>query len=118
MIEKYLLRAGCDKEFFCVLEYDTEKDKFRAYRINDNGAAVIPFLKKRKEIGDDLCRFFIKNHVMPDTRENVEQVLINIGMKRYDPWELFKYSFLRKSDGSEDYCDEFPYWIIMHRYHD
>lgn len=49
MIEKYLLRAGCDKEFFCVLEYDTEKDKFRAYRINDNGAAVIPFLKKRKE---------------------------------------------------------------------
>jgi hypothetical protein len=55
---------------------------------------------------------------MPDTRENVEQVLINIGMKRYDPWELFKYSFLRKSDGSEDYCDEFPYWIIMHRYHE
>ena len=75
------------------LEYDTVKDKFRAYlRSGEKGnpTALFGILKTDSVVDDERVRGYISECVVPKTRENIDDILRHLGIPYYDQWEIYK----------------------------
>ena len=86
------------------LEYNTKTDKFQAYL--KNGAAGNPrglfgILHTDSIVDDRRVRAYIDDCVVPRTRENIDDILRNMGLPYYDPWEIYK---LNNGENMSDYA--------------
>ena len=78
-----------------ILEYNKITDKFSAKLIDDTkGWPPVLFGIKEPvyEVDDWRFRYYMSNCVMPPTRENVDDILREIGAPGYDPWYIYKYN--------------------------
>jgi len=88
MIEKFNVFARTT--FIGVLLYDTEKMEFsfELKNFSDLGYEVVRYLnadKNPKRFKDTLFE-----RVCPPNRVNIDEILRDAGMDRYDAWELLK----------------------------
>lgn len=102
MKEWYLIRQIHDSVPSVLLEYDTQQNKYRAIRVNSKNSTEPPIFSVRLRgwADDTLCREFIKSHVAPETRMQIQGILAELKLPRYDAWELFKKVYRGRPDYS------------------
>ena len=76
------------------IEYDVKQDKFKAVLTVNPQEEEFPRLlftvRGKKQVGDDRVRKYIKAVVAPKSRDNIGDMLQNIGLRNYDEWNLYK----------------------------
>lgn len=84
----FSMRNINDTRIYAHLVYDWDKDLYNAYWDKELpiGAPAIMqiFCKRGKyEMDDKFCRLFIRDRVIPANRQNIGQILREIGVKYY-----------------------------------
>ena len=80
-----------------VLSYDEETDQYAIEipeEVNPDRLPAIPGLLARKgirSIGDRFARQFVKERVVPAERQNIGQILRDVGMAYYSEFPLLVY---------------------------
>ena len=88
----------CDK-ILAVLEYDWDLDKYVMHIQPDvvveedcPPGLICIFLEDNKyEVNDKFCRLFIRDRVIPPYRQNIGQILREIGEEYYHECFMLKY---------------------------
>ena len=101
------------------LEYNTKTDKFQAYlkdRENPNPRGLFGILKISDVVEDSRVRLYISDCVVPNRRENIDDILTHLGMGEYNQWEIYKKNlginvsdcassrFEEKTDSNDVFC--------------
>ena len=91
MFEIYALMWKTNK---CAeIYFNTETKELKAYLTDPSAGfpkALFGISGQKKEVNDHDFRLFIKNRIVPKTRENIADVLKDFGLKSYDEWEIWK----------------------------
>lgn len=58
--------------------------------ISNEGSVLCPFIKNKVYTEEDILDYIERCMCMPKTRFNCKEVLNNLGLEEYDPWELVK----------------------------
>lgn len=90
MIEKFKLMYY---ENECgYIEFDKLNNKFKAVLYED--AVHVPFLlfgfDNLKIADDEIVRMYFDDIVIPESRENIKDILKDIGLDYYNKWEIYK----------------------------
>ncbi len=95
---KYMLiKDSYYKHDWGIVEYNEENKQFRLYIRKDTQYKVYPIFmqamvyKQKMYVAEpDLAIQWVKERLIPSYRQNIDTILISLGLSEYDEYELLK----------------------------
>lgn len=90
MLEHFFIMEGSRK--VALFQRDSVTGKYAAELLDKSGRfpiVLFGFYGERSVADPDMVDYWVRTRVYPKNRQNISDILQQLGLTEYDPWKLF-----------------------------